>query len=123
MTLLCIDDDPEDIELFMDAVRMIDNTYKCVVASNGYEGLKKLATMIPDYIFLDINMPIMDGKETLRKIRKDQRLHSVPICIFSTSVSKRDAELCRILGADRCIVKPSSFQKLISDLKEVIEGK
>ena len=77
----------------------------------------------PDLIFLDINMPIMDGKETLRNIRKDQRFHSVPIYIFSTSVSKKDAELCRVLGADKCMVKPSSFQKLIADLKEAIKGK
>ncbi|HZY82675.1 MAG TPA: response regulator [Cyclobacteriaceae bacterium] len=121
MTLLCIDDDPEDIELFQDAVRVINQSYECVVASNGHEGLKKLATLVPDYIFLDINMPIMDGKETLRNIRKDGRFHSVPICIFSTSVSKKDAELCRVLGADRCMVKPSSFEKLISDLRGVIE--
>lgn len=122
MTLLCIDDDPEDIELFQDAVRVIDGTYKCIVAYSGHEGLKKLATLVPDHIFLDINMPIMDGKETLRNIRNDRRFHQVPICILSTSVSKRDAELFRVLGADKCLVKPSSFEKLVSDVRRVIGG-
>jgi CheY-like chemotaxis protein len=122
MTLLCIDDDPEDVELFQDAVRVIDSNYTCIVANNGFEGLEKLTSLVPDHIFLDINMPVMDGKETLSHIRKDARLNSVPICILSTSVSRRDAELCRILGANQCLVKPNSFDKLIDDLRKVIKG-
>lgn len=120
MTLLCVDDDPEDVELFQDAVKIIDNECTCVVANNGCEALRTLATLKPDYIFLDINMPVMDGKETLRSIRSDRRFNATPVCILSTSTSKPEADLCRILGANRWLVKPNSFEELIASLRTVL---
>jgi CheY-like chemotaxis protein len=123
VVLLCIDDDPDDLILFKDAVRFIDNSYTCIVASNGREALMVLNTMVPDYIFLDINMPIMDGKETLRFIRKDNRLTTVPICILSTSDSKAEADYCMGLGATEWVVKPNSFEGLIRSLRGVIGGR
>ena len=119
MVLLCIDDDPEDIELFVDAVKMISVDYTVVAAVNGREALKKLEGIVPDYIFLDINMPVMDGKETLVKIRNDQRLQSVPIFILSTSNDAKEADTCRKLGATMWLVKPSSFWELVGYLRLV----
>jgi CheY-like chemotaxis protein len=98
VVLLCVDDDLDDVELFQDAVRVIDDSYTCHVATNGREALRMLNTLTPDYIFLDINMPIMDGKETLRHIRTNKRFHAVPICILSTSDSRTEMEICRILA-------------------------
>lgn len=121
MILLCIDDDPEDIELFRDAVEMIDSSYTCVAASNGLEGLNILQKTIPDYIFLDMNMPVMDGKETLRVIRDDERFNSVPVYMLSTSNDFKEAESCRRLGAKRWLVKPGSFAELISKLRSVFD--
>ena len=119
MVLLCIDDDPEDIELFVDAVKMISVDYTVVAAVNGREALKKLEGIVPDYIFLDINMPVMDGKETLVKIRNDQRLQSVPIFILSTSNDAKEVDTCRKLGATMWLVKPSSFWELVGYLRLV----
>lgn len=119
MVLLCIDDDPEDVELFIDAVKMIDRTHTCMVAINGIEALSTLANIIPDLIFLDINMPVMDGRETLAKIRSDERLRSVPIFILSTSNDLKEAEACSKLGATKWLVKPSSFTELVRRLKTV----
>lgn len=122
MTLLCVDDDPEDVELFQDAVKIIDGNFTCIVASNGCEALRTLSSLVPDYIFLDINMPIMDGKETLMNIRGDKRFHAVPVCILSTSTNNREADICRRLGANRWMVKPNSFEELIAGLRVVLNG-
>jgi len=121
MLLLCIDDDPEDIELFREAVKIIDGSFTCVGASNGLEGLDILSKTIPDYIFLDMNMPVMDGKETLRIIRRDERFDSVPVFMLSTSSDKKEAESCRRLGAKQWLVKPGSFPELIARLKSVFD--
>ncbi|HEX8061385.1 MAG TPA: response regulator [Cyclobacteriaceae bacterium] len=120
MVLFCIDDDPEDIELFIDAVRVIDRSYTCLTAVDGYEALRKLAIMVPDYIFLDINMPGMNGRETLEHIRRDDRLNEVPIYILSTSKDLREAASCLQLGATKWIVKPSTFGELVNGLKDVL---
>lgn len=119
MVLLCIDDDPEDIELFVDAVKMIDGDHSCITATNGNEALSTLAKVVPDVIFLDMNMPGMNGKETLERIRNDERLLSVPIYILSTSNDLKEVEACYKLGATKWLVKPSSFIELIKRLKTV----
>jgi CheY-like chemotaxis protein len=51
MVFLCVDDDPEDIELFSEAIKSIDSNYTCMVAVNGSDALKKLSVVRPDYIF------------------------------------------------------------------------
>jgi CheY-like chemotaxis protein len=121
VVLLCVDDDPDDVELFKDAVKIINHNWTCVAAFNGDEALKMLRTFTPDYIFLDINMPVMDGKETLRNLRIDRRLKTVPIHILSTSDSKAEIEICRVLGATSFLVKPNSFEGLVSSLRTVFE--
>jgi CheY-like chemotaxis protein len=117
MTLLYIDDDAEDIEFFCDAIKKIHPTYLCLVAQNANDGLHILETLIPDVIFLDINMPVMNGKEVLRAIRSRKNLASVPVCMLSTTTNTSELNMCRELGATECFLKPNSFAELCSTLK------
>jgi CheY-like chemotaxis protein/DNA-binding XRE family transcriptional regulator len=121
MVLLCIDDDPEDVELFCDAINTINTGVNCVVAHNGKEGIDLLQTLRPDLIFLDLNMPVMDGRETLKRIRNNERLKKIPVYIFSTTSNTAEIEECKKLGADNCITKPNSFKELCSALQDVFE--
>ena len=121
MTLLYVDDDLEDLEIFHEAIKIIDDSAICVTARNGEQGLNVLRTIIPDCIFLDINMPVMDGKETLRNIRRDRRFQSVPVFMLSTSGNKNEMELCELLGATAFLTKPESFKELTIKLKTVID--
>ncbi len=121
MTFLFIDDDPEDLELFEEAMKIIDDTSIYMSARNGKDGLVVLNTILPDYIFLDINMPVMDGMETLKNIRKDKRFQDVPVFILSTTKDKYEAQVCRTLGANQFLVKPDSFKELVAELRSAIE--
>src|SRR5688500_5419965 len=112
MNLLCIDDDMEDLELFSDAVRTIGSDYLCVVASNGQEGLALASSLQPRMVFLDINMPVMDGRTVLKKIRLNRSLDSVKVCILSTSITPDESEMYLRMGADYCLQKPNSFREL-----------
>jgi len=119
MVILCIDDDSEDVELFCEAVRTIDESHTCVVAKNGQQGLDVLRNVLPDFIFLDVNMPVLDGKSTLKIIRGTKDFKQLPICIYSTSITSRDAEMYRKMGADHCIIKPNNFDKLCDALRDI----
>jgi len=121
MTLLYIDDDAEDIEFFCDAIKNIHPTYLCLVAQNAKDGLHILETLIPDVIFLDINMPVMNGKEALRAIRSRKNLASVPVCMLSTTTNSNEINMCRELGANECFVKPNSFAELCTTLKSFFQ--
>ena len=120
MLLLCIDDDPDDMELLCEGIRSVYPSYICVSAKNGEEALNLLKTIVPDIIFLDINMPLMDGRETLREIRKRKSFKHIPVYILSTTTNRDEMQQFKLLGAEAFITKPNSFQELCSILKGLL---
>ena|SRR5688572_23695376 len=121
MTILNVDDDEEDIEIFCDAVREIDSSIICLVAKSADEALKILNSDIdlPAYIFLDINMPKVDGNTCLMEIKKDRRLNRIPVIMYSTHTRKTDIETYKALNAG-FLVKQNSFFELVTALKKVL---
>jgi PleD family two-component response regulator len=123
VTFFLIDDDIDDQEIFLIALEGISETIKCKYANDGIKALEKLnrdTSFIPDYIFLDMNMPRMNGKECLVEIRKIDRLKQVPTFIYSTSVDPRMVEEVKHLGATDVIIKPTSIKVLSDILKNLI---
>lgn len=121
MTILNVDDDYEDIEIFCDAVREIDPTIICLVARSAEEALQILNSDIelPQYIFLDINMPKIDGNTCLREIKNDQRLRQIPVIMYSTYTRKSDIEIYKELDAG-FLIKQNSYTELVTELKKVL---
>jgi CheY-like chemotaxis protein len=116
------DDDADDREFFMLALRKIDTAIKCVVAKDGAEALeiiKRDESFIPNFIFLDFNMPRMNGKECFLEIKKIDRLKNIPIYMYSTSLNEKE-NLLRI-GITDYIQKPYTLKQLIKMLSEIIE--
>ena len=122
MTILTVDDDEEDIEIFLEAVRDIDSSILCVVARSAEEALMILNSDmdLPQYIFLDINMPKIDGHSCLKEIKKDKRFSKIPVIMYSTYNGKKEMEMYRGLGADY-LPKQNSYNDLIRALKKVLE--
>lgn len=78
--ILIVDDDPDDREFIDQALKEITTSVDCVFASNGYEALMLLQneqSFIPDYIILDLNMPLMDGNQCLQRLKQAERLKSI----------------------------------------------
>jgi CheY-like chemotaxis protein len=114
-TCFLIDDDLDDQEIFMLALQDLDKMVNCVTAADGSQALQILNedhSFIPDYIFLDLNMPRMDGKQFLAEIKKDARLRNIPVIIYSTSSDPRDLYETKQLGASDYIVKQTSIGSL-----------
>jgi CheY-like chemotaxis protein len=122
-SIMIIDDDPDDIEVFFDAVREIDATIKCHSAKNGQEGLKVLKGLpdLPDFIFLDLNMPKMNGKQCLAELKKNANFRDIPVIIYSTSKIKDDIDECIRMGAICFLTKPSKFSVLKSAISSVLK--
>jgi CheY-like chemotaxis protein len=113
MYILFIDDDTDDKEIFLEAIRELDPEIHCESASNGAEALELLMQQdaLPRYIFLDINMPVMDGKSFLEEMKANNRLKNIPVIIYSTTRDEHELSKLRALGADY-IGKPASFEVL-----------
>lgn len=122
MTLLCVDDDPDDVDVFCDAVKEVDMTVRCVAACCGQQALEILQSgLLPDYIFLDINMPKMNGMETLKRIKKDDRLRNVPVVMYSTTMNPREITAYKREGADYFLIKHHLFHDLCDALAALIQ--
>ena len=128
MVVLCIDNDSEDIDFFCDAVKMVDPLITYLSALDGQEALHLLASIqdiqqLPKFIFLDVNMPRMDGKETLIEIRKIDRYDSVQIVMLSTGLNPKEFEEYKQLGANHFMPKENSLQNLCQKLRAIIGNK
>jgi CheY-like chemotaxis protein len=122
MTILNVDDDEEDIEIFCDAVREIDPSILCLVAKSADEALQILHSDIelPEYIFLDINMPKVDGNACLMEIKRDRRLSGIPVIMYSTYSRKSDLDTYKALEAG-FLVKQNSYYELVEELRKVLQ--
>jgi CheY-like chemotaxis protein len=120
-TCLLVDDDEDDKEIFAIALNEVNPAINCLVASDAIEALAMLEnpSFVPDYIFLDLNMPLMSGKECLAEIKKRSHLKSTPVIIFSTSASQKDILETQALGASCFITKPPLISTLADKLAAV----
>jgi CheY-like chemotaxis protein len=119
---LIADDDADDANLFCEALSQIDPVTKCFIAENGREVLELLSGGInnPDIIFLDINMPIMNGWECLKRLKEDTTFKNIPVVMYSTSSAKKDVEKAYGLGALIFLSKPEDFRELCKILQVIV---
>ena len=124
--ILIIDDDADDRDFFKEALREIDNDIACITARNGLEALNLLVacdqSALPDYIFLDLNMPRMGGRQCLTQLKSLQALKDIPVIIFTTSKLPDDREEMKRLGAVGFITKPSRFSELVEQLTLILNA-
>jgi CheY-like chemotaxis protein len=121
MRLFLVDDDPDDQEIFDMALQSIDSAIQCTVANDGLEALQKLqsdTSFQPDYIFLDVNMPRMNGVECLKQIRKMKLAEHSCIVMYSTTLDDRVMEESKQSGVKDFMTKPSTLTALKDKLRK-----
>ena len=120
--ILLIDDDIDDQLYFKDAINEISKSLECEIASNGWEAIKQMNVLPPpDLIFLDLNMPVMNGYECLSLLKREDRYKNIPVVIFTTSQSAKDIEKSREMGAELFFTKPSNFNTLCAKLDSILD--
>lgn len=114
--ILWADDDLDDLMLMRQVLEDIGETYLITEVNNGREAMdylkaSKEANNLPCLVILDINMPVMNGKETLTQIKKEEGLKDIPVVFFTTSNSELDKLFCRRMGVEM-ITKPPKYSYL-----------
>ena len=120
--ILLIDDDEDDREIFQAAVEKLDQPINCIVLKNAGEALDLLRAnqLNADLIFLDLNMPGMNGQQFLLEIKRIEDLKHIPVIILSTSSHSSTIEITKDLGAMDFFSKPDKFEDLIGILTSVL---
>jgi CheY-like chemotaxis protein len=122
--VLCVDDDPDDRDLVCYTIGEIDPSLKVAHAADGAEALRYLSKAkaedaLPCLVILDINMPKMDGKQTLAEIKKDGDLSELSVVVFSTSSNAIDKLYCERYGVE-LVTKPSNMQNMHDEVKRLL---
>ena len=122
-TLFLADDDEEDIELFTDILSDISPDINISVASNGIMLMSLLdqATELPDYIFLDLNMPLKTGFECLEEIKSSEKWKQIKTVVLSTSSHPDQIEEMYKMGAYLYLKKPNSYREFKDTLSRCLK--
>jgi len=124
-TLYLADDDPDDRMMLIDAIRSIDSDIVIIEAENGNELLEILQSekhADPGLIILDVNMPKMNGLETLAKLRCLPQIMRVPTVMLSTSNNPQTRQEAKNLGALHYFFKPARIQDLMNLARQLVLG-
>ena len=120
--IILVDDDPDDRLLFKDAIGEINMNIAVHTLEGGVElmnYLKEKTNPLPDFIFLDLNMPRKNGFECLEEIRNEERFSNLCVIIYSTSTHFKDILDTLNKGANLYFTKPYSFQELVGRLGKI----
>src|SRR5512134_843277 len=119
-TVLVVDDDPDDLEITRRALAKIGCDVTCMAACRGEDALALLRglTDLPSIILLDLKMPGMNGIDTLRNIRCDDRLKRIPVVIVTNSTLESDRSAAFEAGADAFLHKAFDLEQYGRDIQE-----
>ena len=119
--ILVADDNRVSRELIREVLE--DATQKVLEAENGEDALEKVINEKPDVVLLDIQMPVFDGYEVLRRIRSDSRFDALPVIALTAYAMKKDREKALSSGFDAYITKPVDGASLRIRIKQILDAK
>jgi two-component system response regulator len=127
--ILVVDDDPDDRMLIGDAFQEIPLKSQLHFAEDGEDALALLrrengyarlaGQPLPRLILLDLNMPRMDGRETLKALKADPVLCKIPVVVLTTSKAEEDVVRAYGLGVNSFVIKPVTFERLIDVVRNI----
>jgi CheY-like chemotaxis protein len=126
--LLLVEDNPEDLELSLRALRKANLVNRIHIARDGAEALEYIfcegpyvtrqIVDVPKVILLDLKLPKVDGLEVLKRIKSDPRTKMIPIVVLTSSKEQRDVVESYQLGVNSYLVKPVNFERFAEAVRE-----
>lgn len=121
--ILSIEDNPGDILLLQEALSEMGGGTTMENKINGQEGLEYLRSLhpdkLPDLIFLDLNLPRLNGKEVLAAIKSDQMLKRIPVIVLTASSAEKDITESYVLAANCYVTKPLGLDEFLETIKSL----
>jgi two-component system, chemotaxis family, response regulator Rcp1 len=128
LEVLIVDDDPGDVRIVREAIKEVGARVRLSAAADGEECLEVLRrrgrhadAVRPHLVILDLNMPRRNGLETLRAIKQDPALASIPVVVLTTSESGRDIEAAYAAHANCLVSKPLDLDGYVAVLRSLAE--
>lgn len=124
--ILLVEDDPDDVLMIMEALGGNTSPLTIVHKKNGLEALNylnevKVKAFLPSLIIMDINMPVLNGRQLLSIIKKGDEFRAIPIIVFTTSSNEEDKEFCNQFNV-RMVTKPNSLEAFYKKVQDFIKS-
>jgi CheY-like chemotaxis protein len=124
--VLYADDDTDDRTWVSEAFKVTGSALAIRFVENGKQVIEFLKdnSIHPALIVLDLNMPEMDGRQTLQHLKSDPAVKDIPVAIVTTSSNKIDKEVCKRLGASIYLTKPDThieWQNVVKQLEPIVD--
>jgi len=125
--ILLIEDDQDDVEFLTVALQEHNVTYSMETLTRGDQVVKRLETIgaLPDLIIMDLNLPMLHGREVLCKIREHRDYREIPLLVLTTSSSAYDRDYCLENGATTFATKPATtegFAELVHTIISLVKA-
>ena len=125
--ILIAEDDVDDRYLMKTALFDSGITEEVTYVENGVEVIGHLESIekkngilnYPKFIILDLNMPKMDGREVLKRLKTNEVYKKIPVIVFSTTKNQIEVNRCYDLGANTYVIKPMSYNTLVDTVKQI----
>jgi len=124
-TILLVDDDPDDCEIFCQTFEEIDPSIQCITKKSCYEAMTYLKTgprNFPDLVFLDLNMPAINGLQCMERMKKLAMLEKIRVVIYTTSKNPEDIEVTKKMGASFFLTKQGRLKELKIKLQSILNS-
>lgn len=122
ISILLVEDDPDDIELMQEALKDNQIDFSLHTINHGDQVLSYLEVCkkFPEVIVLDLNLPKLHGREVLGRLKESDKFRDIPVVILTTSSSVKEKEFCISLGASSFISKPSTVDGFNNTVAEIV---
>lgn len=124
-TVILIDDDPDDLDIIKQTISSVDSSLVCISFIYPDEALHVLLSqelvVVPDLIFIDINMPGITGDKCLKALRSSRLFDDVFIAMYSTSMPETVSDALKQLGANTTFEKPVRMAKYTEIIEKILE--
>jgi two-component system, cell cycle response regulator DivK len=116
--ILIVEDDPKTLKLLRDLLQI--RGYTTLEASDGKQGVDMARAKMPDLIFMDIQMPVMDGFEAINILKADPVTKSIPVIALTACAMQGDREKCMAAGCNEYMTKPLDTRAFVTKVKEYL---
>lgn len=119
--ILVVDDDQSALRMIEDMLKI--HSHRVVIARNGQDAIKLAKAEKPGLIFMDLRLPILDGYETTKQLRRVPELSTIPIIALTASVDRESIQRCLEAGCTAHLAKPVQSSELLDAVKKHLSTK
>ncbi|HEY7141998.1 MAG TPA: response regulator [Methylomirabilota bacterium] len=118
--VLIVDDVQDNRTVYVLFLRF--SGFRVAEAENGLEALRQAETLMPDVIVMDLSLPVMDGWEATRRLKKDPRTRKIPVVVLTGHALPEHARAAREAGCDLVITKPCLPDQLMEAIRRILDA-